>query len=420
MKKVLLVLLLLMIGYGGYILYDTYFQKQIPKLNVEEEIIDINDLFIYGTHFNMSGDIVSDNNLDLVLYNGEFLSYKINISNGSFNLSDYINEGIDLEAIPIGTYYAFLRSSSKDEEDNDVFRYYVLNNNTKYDETVYYTFSNIGNKIVINSDLEYNTITFNVTKNTESEIYDVVIDPGHGGKDSGANKNGKSEADYTMKIAAKLKEKLEENGVKVKLTREVNQLSSDKKLPDYGVHGRAVINHEVGAKYVFSIHLNSNSSTNVNGIEIYTADNINYDFVKDMVNEIVNKANTNFSSNKINKVFNGIYTRTFTDYDIAISKKENSENGKKDYDVTTKSNYYFMIRETGGIMTGAYVDNRNEPKVLGNPYYDSNIGSEAYLIELGYLTNNNDINNIDKNMDNYVNAIASSFSKVFNSNKVEE
>ena len=53
-------------------------------------------------------------------------------------------------------------------------------------------------------------------------------------------------------------------------------------------------------------------------------------------------------------------------------------------------------------------------------HYDSNIGSEAYLIELGYLTNNNDINNIDKNMDNYVNAIASSFSKIFNSNKVEE
>ena len=64
MKKVLLVLLILMIGYGGYILYDTYFQKVIPKLEVEEEIIDVSDLVIYGTHLNITGNIISDNNLD--------------------------------------------------------------------------------------------------------------------------------------------------------------------------------------------------------------------------------------------------------------------------------------------------------------------------------------------------------------------
>ena len=39
MKKVLLILLILFIGFGGYILYDNYFDKSIPKLNVEEKII---------------------------------------------------------------------------------------------------------------------------------------------------------------------------------------------------------------------------------------------------------------------------------------------------------------------------------------------------------------------------------------------
>lgn len=414
MKKFLLFLLILLLFFGGYILYDNLFNKGIPRLETEEEVIDISELYIYGTNLNLTGSLVSDTNLDLVLYNGEFASFQININDNTFNLSNYINQGINLERIPVGKYYAFLRSSSKDEKDKDVYRYYILNNMTEYPETVYYTFSNVGNKITIKSDDDYKTLMFDVSKNTDNDIYDVVIDPGHGGMDSGAMKNGKKEAEYTMKIANLVKDNLEKSGVKVKLTREENQLSNNEVLPDYGVHGRAVIGHEVKAKYVFSIHLNSNGSSYVNGFEIYTAANINYDFAKNLSKAISKDTNANYSTNKINKMFDGIYTRTFTEADIESSKKENEAKGRKAYDVTTKANYYFMIRETGGIMTGAYVDNRNEPKVLENPFYNSNIGSEAYLLELGYLTNASDIQNIDNNMDKYAKAISDTFLSIYN------
>ena len=33
-----------------------------------------------------------------------------------------------------------------------------------------------------------------------------------------------------------------------------------------------------------------------------------------------------------------------------------------------------MIRETGGYMTGAYVDDSNISEAGANPYYNSNIG----------------------------------------------
>ena len=89
------------------------------------------------------------------------------------------------------------------------------------------------------------------------------------------------------------------------------------------------------------------------------------------------------------------------------------KNNKKPYDVTVNSNYYYMIRETGGIMTGAYVDDRNEPKFPANPYYKSNVGCEAYLLELGYLTNDGDLNSIINNMDKYTTAIAQSFKPIF-------
>ena len=414
MKKVLILLLILLLAFGGYYIYTTKINIGIPKLDVEEEKIDIDKLFIYGTYLNLGGNLVQDKDLKLVLYNGEFREYSINIKDDYFNLADEINRGLFLEDIPVGKHYLFLRSRQVDEKGNDVYKYYVLNNTTSYKETTYYTFSNVGNKIFITSDEEYNTLTFDVTKNTDNDIYDVVIDPGHGGKDGGANKGEYKEADFTMKYATDLKQKFEKAGMKVKLTHEEGELPSDEKMPDYGKHGRAVIGHEVNAKFVLSIHLNSNAYSSVHGLELYTPANINYDFAKDVVKNIIYSMDINYSSNRTNKVFDGIYTRKFTEKEIESAAKDAKENEKEPYDITTDANYYYMIRETGGIMTGAYVDNRNEPKVPANPYYNSNVGCEAYLFELGYLTNESDLNNIINNMDKYTTAITTSFETIFN------
>ena len=411
MKKILLFILILLILFGGYIVYDKYLTGKIPKLKTEEKIINIDELYIYGNHLNLHGKLVDDDNLQLVFYNGDFLEYEINIDESYFNLSDKINKGILLEEIPIGTYYMFIRSKYKLENGKDGYKYYILNNATKYDETVYYTFSNTNNKIIINSDNDYKTLMANVSENTD-KVYDVVIDPGHGGMDSGATKNGYSESDLTLKIALNLKEKLEKNGVKVKLTREDGQLTSNEKLPDYGVHGRAVIPYESKAKYLFSIHMNSNSVSSVNGLEIYAPANINYDFAKQLANNIIEKTNINYSNNKINLMFSGIYSKTFTEELIKESQKEYENKDMKAYDITTKSNYFFIIRETGGIVTGAYVDDRNED-IAGNPYYNSNVGTEAYLLELGYLSNKSDLNNMVSNMNLYTDAIADTFMTIF-------
>ena len=68
-----------------------------------------------------------------------------------------------------------------------------------------------------------------------------------------------------------------------------------------------------------------------------------------------------------------------------------------------------MIRETGGIATNAFVDGRN--KNYGtNKYYNSNIGIETYSIELGYMHIEDDLDNILKNENLYMQAISNSFS----------
>jgi len=413
MKKFLVLIGILLLLFCGFIVYDTYSHVLIPVLDVESDRINIDKIYIYGTHLNMEGNYKFDENTDLVLYDGEFISYKINSLDNGFNFSDYVNEGIYLDDIPNGDYYLFFRTKYM-ENNEEKYRYYAINNNTEYIDTTYYTMSNYNKKITIDNEDTYPTMMIHVDKNKDkkSEVYDIVIDPGHGGKDGGASKNGYKETDFTMKLATKLKSKLEGYGFSVKLTHEDGQLSKEDKLEEYGVHGRAVVPREVNAKYLFSLHLNSSSYSSVSGLELYTAKNINYDFAKSLVNNIVSLTGIGYSNNKINKISNGIYSRNFTKEDVEDSINDYIEYELTPYDITTNANYYYMIRETGGIVTGAYVDGRND-KILSNPYTKSNVGTEAYLLELGYLSNKDDLNNMINNMDKYVEAMAISIKSLY-------
>lgn len=407
MKKMLLILFILLLFFGVYIIYDSKFKDKIPILSIEDEVINIDEIYIYGTHLNLHGNIVDGDDLQLVLYDGEFIEFDINEIEDGFNLSDYVNSGLYLEDIPRGNYFMFLRDKFVDDDGNEQYKYYSLNNISDYEETVYYTFSNKNNKIIIDNEESYPTMKMNVSENTDENVYDIVIDPGHGGIDGGADRYGYKESDFTLDLSLKIKDILEDKGLKVKLTHDVGQLSQNDRLEEYGTHGRAVVSYEVKAKYVFSIHFNSNVSSSVNGLEVYTADNINYDFAKKLVDNIVSYTGLNYSSNRINKVFNGLYTRTFTESDIESSIQDYLDNNRQPYDISTKSNYYYIIRETGGIVTGAYVDNRNVD-IIGNPYVKSNVGAEAYLMELGYISNKNDLDNLINNMDKYSSSIADS------------
>ena len=134
-----------------------------------------------------------------------------------------------------------------------------------------------------------------------------------------------------------------------------------------------------------------------------------------LVNNITTLSGIGYSTNKINKIDNSIYSRNFTQNEVNSSIRDYIDKDLLAYDITTKSNYYYMIRETGGIVTGAYVDDRNS-KIVGNPYTKSNVGTEAYLLELGYLSNKNDLNNMITNMDKYVEGIVISIKSLYDEN----
>lgn len=421
MKKIIiLIIIIVCIGVGFY-LYKVN-DESVKILDIETEKVKISEYYTYGTYLNMAGSVKLDKNnfksIKLVLYNGEFKEYDINytedVNTINFNLSELLNDGIYLEDINRGKYNMFIRVNYKNEENKDgedISKYYILENNTDYKETIYYTMSIKNNKVTINTDDFYKTMTVNVIENDNKNIYDIVIDPGHGGMDGGAESKNKEyhETDFTLSLAKSVKKELEKLGLKVKLTHDEDTLTKNELLEEYGEHGRAVVSSEVKAKYLISLHFNSNDFSSVSGLETYSAVGINYDFIKDMVKNITTSTGLKTSTAKKYKIFDGVYSKNFSKSDIENSYNGYEEKGLNKYDITEKSNYYYMIRETGGIVTGAYVDDRNE-KILANPYVLSNTGCESYILELGYITNSNDLDIIVNKQDKFVEGIVKTFS----------
>lgn len=403
------------------ILVIIYFIFNNQTIKTENKLANITRLYIYGNYMNLEGNIKnidkSYQNIELVLYNGKFKTYKLKTTkegnNINFRLSNKVNRGLLLDKLSKGKYKLFIRISNKEDEDLS-YKYYKLNNKTDYKTTTYYTLSKYNKKITINSNNNYKTLMLNVENNQDKNVYDIVIDPGHGGIDVGCNNEEYTESNITMKISSQIAKKLKEKGLKVKLTRTKNSLEEDEYFQEYEPHGRALIPYEVHAKYLLSIHVNSSESSRVNGVELYTANNINYNFSTKLIKDILDTNLIEASTKDIYKIKDGIYTHNFTKEEIQENLEDYIQDGDNPYDITTNSNYLYMIRETGGIITGTYIDDRNKETVGYNPYYKSNVGVEGYLLELGYLTNSNDLTVLTENQKKYANTIANSIAEYLN------
>lgn len=419
MKKIIKTILVLIILLAlGYFIYVNYINK-VPKIQVEEEKATITEYHIYGNHLNITGELEVTNkdykNITLILYNGEEKNIEvlptIEDKKIKFTTSEYLNEGIYLDNIEKGTYYTFIKLTYEEEEQEEIAKYYVLDNQTDYHTLTYYTLSKYNNTITINTDTEYQTMYLTVKENQNKDIYDITIDPGHGGIDSGALNGTEQEKDYTMEISTLIKENLEKENIKVKLTHQKEELTTNDYFDEYNTHGRAVIPNEVKSKYTLSIHHNQNTSSKVRGIEIYTPANINYDFATSLAENITTYTDLNYSTGQKYKVQEGIYIHNFTEDEISSSLEGYKTKNYTPYNVTTSSNYLYMIRETGGYMTGAYVDDKNPDKVGVNPYYNSNIGNESYLLEIGYLSNQYDLEILKNNKQEIAKAISDAIIK---------
>lgn len=378
----------------------------LKKEEISDKITKLNELYFYGNHFNLKGTITIDNStistVNLVLVGKKHqYSYPLiflNNANGiSYYASNELNKGIDFKNVDIDEYTLYIEVN-----DNGNKEYYNILNDTNYKETTYYTVSNnnSNNKISITNDTK--STYMNVSKATE-EIYDIVIDPGHGGKDEGACYNKVCETDYTLVLANLVKTNLETMGYKVALTRD-----QDVYLEKYGNDGRITRAYNTKAKLLISIHLNSNTVKGFSGFELYTSTNLDLTLARNIISGIKNVNGLNISNNTSFRKEAGIYSRTFTTSNI---KDINDEIETPYKNISTKTNYYFMIRETGGYMAGAYVDGQDGDGE--NINRNSNVGLESYILELGFINNPDNVEDVKNNKEKYMQALANAINTYF-------
>ena len=129
------------------------------------------------------------------------------------------------------------------------------------------------------------SVSVNDVKMTGAGNVVIVLDPGHGGSDSGATCNGLLEKDVNLKVATYCKSVLEQYaGVTVYMTRYDDSY--------VGLEERTDIAQSVGCNAFISIHMNSGGGT---GAEVYypnanynqTASDIGYGIADRILNNIV-------------------------------------------------------------------------------------------------------------------------------------
>ena len=419
-----LIIIAAIIGLGGYMYHIKFFSKLdvsswtinlkngstdyetdfplIDTLTIKEEISNINEYYIYGNRLNIKGSLTAE--MAPVKASIAFIGkkemtvapLKFEYKEGvlTYRLADKINDGYKLDDLPTGSYDTYIKIYASDGREY----YYKTSNKSNHEETSYYTITSKEGKI--------NKITFASGEDlkvectpSEDDVYDIILDAGHGGTDSGAKVNGRWETQYTLPYTNKLKGYLEELGYKVALTR-----TSETKIPDYDKGGRVNKIHESNAKLSLSIHFNNVGGVNYHGFEFYCPYNSDLTFARS-VSSSMNALGLRYSINKFNKVEEGIYIRTMDNDTLKEMQKDAVKKNYTTFPATNETNYYFMIREPGEYMTGAYRDGRDGTGV--NYYINSNRGTEGYIFEIGYIGNNEDMTFIEKNNENILKKLAS-------------
>lgn len=92
----------------------------------------------------------------------------------------------------------------------------------------------------------------------------IVIDAGHGGKDSGAKTSFVHEKDFTLAIAKKIKTLAKDTDVKIVLTREEDSFVS--------LDERVNMINTIKPDRLISLHINKSDEDTENGYEFYVSD----------------------------------------------------------------------------------------------------------------------------------------------------
>lgn len=201
-----------------------------------------NGIYIEGTKKNSNGTYK-------ILFDDKY-SFDMTAINSTKYKGNIIIDNIDN-----GTYKLYIVSNTKE----------ALNNGLDYIDKL--VRSKVGNKLVT---FNYKDNEVSITIEDFIYQYDILIDPGHGGTDTGSSNKTIDEKDINLKISQYEKCRFESMGYKVYMTRDSDNYGAGMGSASKRLHKRA---YEIGyygavSKVVYSNHHNAISNTSFMGYEI--------------------------------------------------------------------------------------------------------------------------------------------------------
>ena len=235
----------------------------------------------------------------------------------------------------------------------------------------------------------------NEVKSNETSISVVVIDPGHGGKDAGANLGTVREKDIVLDIALKLGKQIQQNypGIKVIYTR-----SKDIFIP---LHKRAEIANKNNADLFISLHVNAVDAKSVQGTETFVlglhrnADNLEVAKKENSVILLEDDYETTYEDFDPNLPESYIMFETMQEEyrEQSVSFASNIQNEFRDYagriDRSVKQAGFLVLRRTtmpGVLIETGFLSHANERSYLTSESGKSNLALSIFRAFEKYKT----------------------------------
>lgn len=258
-------------------------------------------------------------------------------------IDDYYYSGnIKLSNLNNGTYYMWVVSKTNEKVVNALPTQYRISRAKIGEKLVAFSYDNNNIKVKV-EDFEY--------------LYDIVIDPGHGGSDPGAANSITNENYLNLMQSLYEKERYEEHGLKVLLLRDdysYGIVMGDEAWPAVRRKAYALGYYGSVSKITYSNHHNSSEDKSLTGWEIIASSNAIDDDLKEVYEIRDNWSKIyNLSENHIR-----IYTRNYNTGTI-FTKENNEKYYFTDYYAVIRLPYQlFNIKNI--LYEGSYLSNYND------------------------------------------------------------
>lgn len=309
-----------------------------------------------------------------------------NIHNSKMKALEFSDTGLSLHALNAGIYQVSLAHTPLVANDVLTQTWYTIMRHGIAKQVTLFTDTNFQVYLQV---IDVNELPL--------DVYDILIDPGHGGLDGGAQAYGLSESKEVLNFSLYLANQLETLGLKVKLTRTSDEdPASDYdfslEASPYYSDGRITQVYDTQAKIMLSNHLNTTGSGTASGFQIYSSIFTDNALPLQISEELQAVGLTPSLLADESTLSDGTFKKSDR-CEERLSWQTSCINALEDY--------FFIIRESGGQFTIA-----QKLVLYNNDYLEiPRFGAQALLLEYLFIDNYSENKAWQANLFTYADAV---------------